>query len=167
MKIILSLTCLFICISSCTQSREEINAEFSEIAQKIKNDQNHAYFRTFIPTKEDCRAVFESDSIADQVYEYCVKKFGDINLLPDDRMKPFSMDDEIVILYASKEELLNNTTNGLNDNYLNYAHLLKDEVTLYGFFYVNKKGQEKRIKTGFFKLSDKWIFIPSLWMAFY
>ena len=81
-------------------------------------------------------------------------------------MKPVSEDATAQMLSCSKADLLNGISNGLPEEYFAMAPLLNDDVSVYGLRYLNATGEEEKLRTAFFRVGEKWVFIPRPFKAF-
>lgn len=149
---------------SCSEADQSDVAELTKIIDQLKSDQNHTYLRTFIPTFEDLKVVFEEEA-AQQIFEFSEGRFADLDQLPDDAMKPVSEEVTLEIQSATKEDLLGGIANDLEEGYLGMAKYLKDGERVYGFHYLNTAGEVEKSRAAFFKAGEKWVFIPRPFMA--
>ncbi len=156
---------IFSCCLACKTADQSDEAALIEIVEQFKTDENHTYMRSFIPTLEDCQAVFTAEA-AQKVFEFSEMRFAGLGQLPGDAMKPVSEGASLEIQVASKEELLDGSTNDLEEGYLAMAEYLQDGEKVYGFHYLNANGEIEKSRAAFFKAGEKWIFIPRPFMAF-
>ncbi len=156
---------LVVVMSSC-HSNSKNSDELIKIVEKLKIDENHTFFKELEPTEIDCKAIFSNTWNASKGYEFSKNRWEGLEMVPDNAMKPESMDAEVLILSATVEELKKGETNGLPIEYVNIASRFKEDVTVYGIQYLNEDKTVQKTRTAFFKIKDKWVMFPRVYIAF-
>jgi hypothetical protein len=110
--------------------------------------------------------IFKEGEAVDKAISYSKMKWTDISKIPQNSMKPLTENAKLKILSVSKRELKSGKTNGLPKDYLTIADYLKDGTSLYAMLYLNEDGTEQKMRSAFFKASEKWIIIPLAYKAF-
>lgn len=168
-KKIVVITCLcFAVLVSCKKaSNVNPEAELLEIVGKLKVDKNHEFLKTLKPAKEDLYKIFKNKELAEKAIAYSEGKWGVLDNIPDDAMKPLNEDDQVKITYANKAQLKQWKYNGLSQDYVALHEFINDDVVVYGINYFNDKTMDLKSRAAFFRVGNKWIFIPQAFKAFF
>ena len=138
----------------------------SLVVEKLKIDSNHEFLTTLRPTKSDLQALFITNESVEIALKYSDSKWESIHNIPANSMKPINKGDNHAIIRASKKELSNGVSNGLEAGYSILSKYLKDDITVYGLQYLNNDGTPNKSRAAFFYVNNKWIIIPRLFKAF-
>lgn len=158
---------LILLAGACADVNQQEPIPFEKVVENLQKDQDHTYLKTLRPTLEEVKQIFKEDGSAQKAFEISERKWNGINVFPQDGMKPNEPNSKFEYISLTKEALSNGDTNSLPDIFTSLADHLKDGTTVYVFKILNEDGSLYIIRDGFFKLSDKWIFMPLTYQYFY
>ena len=158
---------MLLCWSACSPRFTRDRDSLKEVMEKIDTDKNHQYLSTLQPTLEDCKQIFLDEEEAGMAYVYAKDKFSKMDRLPDDAMKAPNPESRRVLLPITKEELVKGGIFvGFSKEYPEFARKLRPGMRLFSVRYEDKEGKEEKTRASFFRIKDKWVFIPRPFMAF-
>ena len=160
--VVVTTLLILISCSETTNSSEELKT----IVEQLKQDSDHQFLKTLRPSESDIKSIFATEEAQELVLAFSNSRWDIIDQVDQNSMKPTSDDATLVILYATKDELINATTNNISEDYMKLAAHLNDAVTLYGIQYLNADGTEQKKREAFFKVNEKWVLIPRAFAAF-
>lgn len=158
---------LILITGACADVNQQEPIPFEKVVENLQKDQDHAYLKTLRPNLEEVKQIFKEDGSAQHAFEFSERKWNGINVFPHDGMKPNQPNSKFEYISLTKEELSRGETNGLPDIYTLLADHLKDGTKVYIFQIINEDGSLYLTRDAFFKLSDKWIFLPNTYQYFY
>ncbi|MCF7560102.1 hypothetical protein L3X39_05580 [Sabulilitoribacter multivorans] len=162
--LIICILCSFTCSNIFAQNNEI--DELQDVITKLRVDTNHTFLKTLKPLQSDYSIIFLNEDYAQKAFDYSHEKWNGIDKVPDSSMKPTSDTDKANVLSATKSELSKGITNGLPEDYAILANYLNDGVTVYGLQYVNDADSNHKTRAAFFKVGDRWVIIPQVFLAF-
>ncbi len=165
-KLLLLLVCVNVFLFSCQEKASSPKSELLEIIKKLRTDEDHEFLMTLRPTDSDLYEIFRDSMYTERAIEYSNKVWNGIDKIPANALGPVNEDDIPVAVSATQDQLLEWSQTDLSMDYIMLCEFLKADVVIYGMQYVDKKGMGTKSRGAFFRVDEKWIFVPQLFRAF-
>lgn len=161
----LGIFALVLSLNACvnsekTESAADLSIEMAAIADQLKSDENNSYLKTLKPTAEDLKAIFKENGTYKQMLDYSNSNWKKVDNIPPNAMKPSEEGAKLIIHTLSDEDLKAAKNGGFPIEYLGFAKNVNDGIVFYGMQYLKSDGSEDIFRSAFFKVNDRWVFIP-------
>ncbi|TXE15108.1 hypothetical protein FUA26_00965 [Seonamhaeicola algicola] len=165
-RIVFVFACFGILLSSCKKPQTS-NQELLSIVTKLQTDNDFYYLKTLEPNKEDIKKIVRDSFFIELLNDYSKKIWQNVDLFSKKLMMLENKSDKVAIVASNKMQLVDwRHMTGVPIKYNVLSEFIYDDITVYGLQFIDSEGNLIKERDAFFKVDDKWIFIPEAYKAF-
>lgn len=150
----------------CCTPAPDPEAELQALAAQLLSDTGHAVLAALQPKAADYEALFREVPAVNKARAYGEAQWADSRNFTPATLSPLPAGVTLQVITVSSIALQTGRSSDLPADYYRLAPHLKTGTLIYALQYLNPDSTVQQWHAAFFRVADRWVFIPDPYRAF-